>query len=158
MQFWRHLIATYLTPADVARNMKAKMPGEEILLAYLMFASLISFLVRLPGLVKAGGDTESLSSFIGASFAAAMIFAPLFYYVIAALSRVIARFLGGSGAGAGARLALFWPLLALQPLVIANELIKSGAVPAPMHMLISIAMIFYFIYTWMSFLWVMERP
>jgi hypothetical protein len=47
---------------------------------------------------------------MGSRLMALVFIAPLFFYLLAAISHGVARVLGGKGTGFGARLALFWAL------------------------------------------------
>ena len=53
---------------------------------------------------------------IGGAVLAWLFVVPLALYIVAAISRLIARVLGGKGSGFSARLSLFWALLAASPL------------------------------------------
>lgn len=157
MGFWRDIAETYVAPARVAARKQAHAPTEATLLAYLMFASLIAFFARAPRLVADVDPALTTSSFMGAQFAAAMIFGPLFLYLLAYLSQLVARIMGGTADGQGTRLALFWPLLALQPLVILGEIVSLSEPDAVASTVLSVAVAALFIYTWMRFLIVIGR-
>ncbi len=145
---------TYLDPAGVLRRKRGENPGENILLAYLLFACLISFLVRLPGLLASNPATQgptpdqTLPALVGATFVATLLFAPLFFYLLSVISHVLARLLGRQGAMKDARLALFWTLLALQPLVIASVVV-GNMLPPPMPNILSALAGLFFLATWL---------
>lgn len=113
---------TYRAPRQVMRRQLAESSSEERALGLVMGASLLTFLSRLPVLIREvtlqGPDGPPLAGLAAAMFVATMIFAPLFLYGIAALSHLVARGFGGQGTWLRARIALFWSLLALSPLVL----------------------------------------
>ena len=49
-----------------------------------------------------------------------------FLYLVAGLSHLIARLVGGRGDWYRARMALFWSLLASTPLILLNDLIENA--------------------------------
>ncbi|WP_050525484.1 YIP1 family protein [Pseudorhodobacter aquimaris] len=53
------------------------------------------------------------------------------WYLLAAISRWIARALGGRGDHYGARLALFWALVVVSPLMLLQGLVKGMIGPGP---------------------------
>ncbi len=149
--FLRDIALTYIRPAAVMRKKMAAGLREETLLAYLMFACLISFFVRLPGLValhRAAQGGTPLETEIGGMFVATLFFAPLFLYALAAISRLGARLFGGGGDWRGARLALFWTILALQPVVIASVYLSARLPFGPARSILSIVFAGFFLLTW----------
>ncbi|NOX39680.1 MAG: hypothetical protein GXP05_03950 [Alphaproteobacteria bacterium] len=158
MAIWHDIVDTYLFPARVARRNKGAIAGEPTLLAYLLLAALVSLFSRLPDLVSQDLGAEAVRRLIAAQFATSMLFGPLFFYFIAIVSRFIAYLVGGKGTGAGARYALFWPLVALQPVVILIEIARESSLPPLVQAVISGLGAIFFLYVWLTFLIVMERP
>ncbi len=157
MALLRDIAATYMAPRRAARRKLAQAPGEETLLAYVMFASLIAFCARIPALIAQADTLPSPSTFIGAQFVAAMIFGPLFLYALAALSYLLARALGGRGSGRDARLALFWVLLTMQPLVIVLEIVRYLALGNRVSLSVSLICAGVFVGVWAIFLIAAQR-
>jgi len=157
MAIWRDIADTYLFPARVARRNKGNIAGEPTLLAYLLLAALVSLFTRLPGLVSQDLGAEAVRRLIAAQFATSMLFGPLFFYFIAIVSRFISYLLGGKGTGGEARYALFWPLLALQPVVIVIGIVSGSSLPPLVQTMISGLGAVFFLYVWITFLIVMER-
>lgn len=148
----RDILQTYWMPGDVIVRKQAKGVRESQLLAWVMIASLISFFVRLPGLIEMHASTglnEPLSTLVGATMAATMVFGPLFLYIVAAISHLIARLLGGQGDWQSGRLALFWTVLALQPVVILTEIIQNSVLNADTKFAVAILSGLYFLWTWL---------
>jgi len=157
MAIWSDLRDTYLSPAKLARRKTTSVPGEPTLLAYLLLAALVSLVSRMPGVMSQDLSLDATRRLIGAQFATSMLFGPLFFYFIAIVSRFVAYLLGGKGTGNSARYALFWPLLALQPVVIAIEIAKQTSLPPLVQATVSGLGAVFFLYVWLSFLFVMER-
>jgi hypothetical protein len=120
------ILGTYRNPGRLIRKKLSQGMSERILLSYVMLASLISFVARTPRFIREYQPTDDapLEAAFAASLVAALIFAPLFLYLVAGASHLVMRLLGGQGTGQGARLALFWTILVLQPLVIASEIVS----------------------------------
>lgn len=152
MQLFRDILETYWQPGIVIWRKQAAGLRESQLLAWLMGASLISFFVRLPGLVSMHGNenlAEPLTTLVGATMAATLVFGPLFLYAIAALSHLVARAFGGQGDWQSGRLALFWTILALQPLVILVEMLNNIGMSGQINALVALVSGLFFLWTWL---------
>lgn len=115
------------------RGLLAMGQREDRALAYLMGACVLTFVAQLPRLAREAHVTgQELDMLMGGSLLAWLFIAPLVFYVLAAVARLIGRVLGGKGTGFGARLALFWAFLAASPLVLLHGLTAGlvGAGPA----------------------------
>ena len=156
--FFANLSGTYLSPMATARRMKTQVPPDRVLLAYLMFALLISFVARMPALLVSSEKLPNPDTFIGAQIAASLIFGALFMYLLAAVSHLIARVFGGKGSHHAARLALFWVLLAMQPLIVLNAVIGHWGWNAGQNFGVSIVFGAFFLWIWLVFLLEVERP
>ncbi|MEE9388383.1 MAG: YIP1 family protein [Paracoccaceae bacterium] len=113
---------SWLHPRQVMARLLADGQREDRVLMFLMVACLLVFISRLPALALAAqlDPTMPLNlRLVGALFGWLFIVPPAFY-VIAALSRIVARIAGGRGSWYSARLALFWSLLAATPFWILN--------------------------------------
>lgn len=151
INFLRDIVLTYINPAAVMHRKIARGLREEQLLAYVFLASLITFLIRAPSLIafhRAGQTGTPLATEIGGMFITTMLFGPLFYYALAAIAHLIARKLGGKGDWQKARLALFWTILAMQPLVIAYIYLLALVSPGWIPMLLTTGVFAFFLWTW----------
>ena len=79
------------------------------------------------------------------------------WYGLAALSRLIARVLGGQGGWYGARLALFWALATVSPLMLLQGLVAGMIGPGPALWLVSVAVGLGFLWLWLTMLHEVER-
>lgn len=149
----RDIAASYLRPGTVIAQLKARNPGEEQLLAFVMFACLFGFVTQLPDiLAKVAGDPSGNSPALnaGATLVGAMIFAPLFFYFVAGISHLIVRIMGGNSGWYDARLALFWSLLAIQPAVILAKIMSTFLPVAALQPVISAVLAALFAFMWIS--------
>jgi Yip1-like protein len=157
-QFWVDIVQTYSAPKQVLARKMADIPGEPHLLAYVVFATILSFLARLPGMIDGNNSGQPLEALVGANFVASIIFAPLFLYALAALTRLASKIFGGKGSWQSARLALFWPLIALQPLLIVAQFLETLALPALVSVGLSWGSAVFFLWLWYSGMQLSEWP
>jgi hypothetical protein len=157
-QFWVDILQTYSAPKSVLARRLAEIPGEPHLLAYVVFAAILSFLARLPGMIDGNNTGQPLEALVGANFVASIIFAPLFFYAVAALTRLASKIFGGKGSWQSARLALFWPLIALQPLLIVAQFLETLALPALILVAVSWGSGLFFLWLWYSGMQLSEWP
>ncbi|MCC6008933.1 MAG: YIP1 family protein [Rhodobacteraceae bacterium] len=114
------IVRSWWSPRRTMARVLGSGAGEERALAFLMIACLLFFIARLPALQVRAEQADGLP-FAGLAAGAAlgaMILAPLVFYGLSTLSHWVARALGGRGSAFAARLALFWSLLAVAPLVL----------------------------------------
>jgi len=113
-----NVVATYRRgPGVVMRRLLAMGEREDRALIYLMVACVIMFAAQLPRISREAtlGGYDA-GPFLQAAALGWLLFAPLFMYLVAPVSRLIGMVFGGQGTWYGARMALFWALLAASPL------------------------------------------
>ncbi|SPH17937.1 hypothetical protein DEA8626_01466 [Defluviimonas aquaemixtae] len=130
------IVATYRRPRHVLRRLLAAEAHEARPLAYLIAALIVVYIAQWPALsradVLAGPDSPvPFTQRMVAAFLGVFALLPAFY-LVAALSHIAARILGGQGSFYAARLALFWAFLAVTPLMLLRGLVAglTGAGPA----------------------------
>jgi Yip1 domain len=79
------------------------------------------------------------------------------WYGLAALSRIVARALGGQGGWYGARLALFWALATVSPLMLLQGLVAGLIGPGVQAQAVGIGVALMFAYLWINMLIEVER-
>ncbi|PZQ99524.1 MAG: YIP1 family protein [Cereibacter sphaeroides] len=121
------IVESYRRPRAVLRRKLSAEPEEGGALALLMGACVLIFISQWPALARAAATDPSipLDARLGGALMATLFLLPLIAYGIAALSHLVARALGGRGSYLGARLALFWALLAISPLMLLNGLARA---------------------------------
>ncbi len=87
---------------------------------------------------------------MGATLLAWLFIAPVMFYVIAALSHLVARLFGGKGDMYGARLALFWAFLAASPLILLHGLVAGFIGPGPQLLGVGAVWMVVFLWFWMA--------
>ena len=119
VQSWHRPRAVLRRRLDTAREADA--------LAILMAACGLIFVSQWPGLARAAHLDPSIpldARMGGALFGTVFLLPPL-AYGLAGLSHLVARALGGRGDGLGARMALFWALLVISPLMLLQGLVAG---------------------------------
>ena len=118
------IVRSWRFPRRVMRKHLVGGPREDRALVFLIAACLLIFLSQWPALMHTN-STESFEARIVGPLFGWLFVAPLFMYVLAALSHIAARMLGGSGSWFGARLALFWALLAAAPFWLISAVVSD---------------------------------
>ena len=132
---------------------------EDRALAFLMGACVLMFLFSWPKLSRdAHLAGEELQPMIGGALLAWLFIMPLALYIVAGLTRLVARVMGGQGDHYGARLALFWALLAATPLALLNGLVAGFIGPGIALSLVGLLWFVVFVWFWLSGLIEAESP
>lgn len=154
------ILRTWRSPRAVMRERLAAGVREDRALAVLMGACVLIFVAQWPRLARAAYLDPSipLDARIGGALLACLFLLPLICYGLAAISHVIARALGGRGTGFRARMALFWSLLAVTPLMLFNGLVAGFVGRGPAETAVGIIVICMFAFIWGNAISVAERP
>ncbi|MES2144355.1 MAG: YIP1 family protein [Pseudomonadota bacterium] len=147
LRTWRH-------PRAVIRQMLDRGPDEGRALAILMGACALIFVAQAPRLAREAQLSPDipLDARLGVSLFALIFMAPLLFYAIAGISRLIAKLFGGRGTGFGARLALFWALLATTPAMLLHGLASGLMGPVAATTALGIVVALVFVTLWMQML------
>ena len=124
-----------------------------------MAACALIFVSQWPALARMAHHDPAipLDARLGGALMGTLFLLPLFAYALAALSHLAARALGGRGSHHGARLALFWALLAISPLMLLQGLARGLAGPGPAQTALGVAVLVCFLAVWASGLIEAER-
>lgn len=116
------------------------------------------FAAQCPTLARLAHDTaQPLDELLrGAAFGWLFI-APLFFYALAALTRIVARLMRGQGTWYRARIALFWAFLAAAPMWLLNGLVGGFIGPGPIMNGVGVLAIAVFLAFWMLGMVEVER-
>ena len=152
------IIATWRAPRQALRARVAQDVREDIALMVLLAALGFSFLAQWPGLARSAHlqPEMPLAARLIGSFLAGLGVVPL-AYLLAAASHLVARALGGQGSWYGARLALFWSLLAVSPLMLLHGLLTGLLGSGPMLNSAGLVVAMGFLYLWLPALAASER-
>lgn len=124
---WRVLRAHW-DMKGATRAMLSSAPSEATLLKMVLGACLVHFAARTAALMISGADAPLAR--IGADFVAVLIVQAPFFYVIAALTGLVARAFKGQASWRQTRAAVFWAAVASAPAVFAATVL-AAAVPGP---------------------------
>lgn len=154
------IAATYRSPRGVLRRQLASGVREDRVLFYLMLACGLIFISQWPLLSRQAHLDPSvpLAARLGGALMAWLFVAPLVFYLLAGLSHLVARALGGRGSFFTARLALFWSLLAATPLWLLFGLVSGFIGPGPAKDLVGLLALAGFLAIWLLSLAEAETP
>jgi hypothetical protein len=124
------IVRTWRTPRRVIRDILDQGRREDRAIAFLLIACFLIFIAQWPRLSRVAAgfdlpareDAPELTQLMAYEFMGWVMIWPLLFYVIAAISHLIAKLMGGKGDWYGARIALFWSLLATVPLLLLHGL------------------------------------
>lgn len=117
MSATRDILLSWRHPRQVARRQLGGAVGEERAFGYLVMACILIFIAQWPRLMV----TDALPADIpiqvrvGGAMLGWIFLAPLFFYGLATMLRLIAMLFGGKGTWQRARIAVFWSLFAASP-------------------------------------------
>ena len=156
--FAAQIAASYRKPRAVVSRMLASAPREDRALVILMAAAAMMFLAQWPGARRAAELDPSVpfQARVSGAMMATLFILPLGAYVLAGLTHVASRLMGGRGTGYGARVALFWALLCAAPLAMAQGLVAGLAGPGVLASATGAVVFVAFLWVWLSGLWVAE--
>ena len=146
------ILRSYRAPGAVVRAHLARGRSEPRALTFLLAALGVIFIAqwpRLSRLAHEGGDDLPLTGLMVGTGLALLATVPVFY-VLAWITQQLARLIGGRGDGYGARLALFWALLAISPLMLLQGLTAGFIGPGPQLTLVSGLVFVGFVAIWMA--------
>lgn len=152
------IVASYRHPRAVVRR-RIDQADEGRALALLMGACVLVFVSQWPGHARAAhlDPLIPLDARLGGALMATLFFLPPIAYGVAFLGRLVARLFGGRGTGLGARVALFWSLVAISPLMLLQGLVAGLIGPGPALSLTGAGVGLAFAYLWLNAMVEAER-
>lgn len=128
-------------------------------MVYMTVACLLFFVAQWPRLSREAFLDPSipLEARLGGALLGWLFIAPLAFYGLGALTHLTARLFGGQGSFYAARLALFWSLLVISPLVLLLGLVSGFIGQGPAQNATGLLLLGAFLYIWGSGLWEAER-
>ena len=152
MPVLRDIIQGWRDPAGLARSKLGQ--GEGAALAVAMGACALFFVAQWPRLARESflAPEVPLEARLGAALLGLVFVLPLFLYGLAAASQLVARMLGQRINGFAARVALFWALLCLTPLMLLNGLATGFLGQGAAVTLLGLLLIAGFGYLWLRML------
>ncbi len=152
------IVESWRRPRVVLRRHLARGKSEAFAFSLLFVFLLMAFIAQYPGAarVSALNPDMPLSPQLLAKALGLLATIPLFYG-LAALSRLVGKAVGGRGSWYGARLALFWALVAVTPLVLLVGMVAALIGPGPQLTAAGIAAFAGFLLQWILGLTVIEQ-
>jgi len=152
------IVRTWRSPRIVIREMLDQGQREDRAVAYLIIGCFLIFVAQWPRLSRKaagfdlapGAETPELTQLIAYEFMAWLMIWPLALYILAAISHLVAKVLGGQGHWYGARLALFWGMLASVPVLLLHGLTAGFIGPGPQTNLVGTVWVFGFLWIWIQ--------
>lgn len=148
------ILASYRRPRAVIARKLADGPREDRALATVMGASALIFVAQWPSLSRAATLDPSvpLQARMGAALLASIFLLPLILYALALVSHGVARVLGGKGSAFGSRMALFWAMLAIAPLMLLHGLTRGFLGDGLQANALGAVVLVAFLWMWISML------
>ena len=151
------ILRSYRAPGTVIRAHLARARSEPRVLSFLLAALIVIFIAQWPRLSRLSYEMpdQPMTGLMVGTGLGLLLMVPLFY-ALAALSHLVARAMGGRGSWYGARLALFWALLAVSPLMLLQGL-TAGFIGQGVQLTLVSGLVFLaFVVIWMAGLRVAE--
>ena len=160
------IVRTWRRPRVVARELLAQGQREDRAIAYLLIACFLVFIAQWPRLSRKaagfdlapGAEAPELTQLMAYEFMAWIMIWPLVFYLLAAISHVVAKVLGGQGSWYGARVALFWSLLATVPILLLHGLTAGFIGPGLQTNVVGAVWLCAFVVIWIQSLREAESP
>ena len=152
------LVATWRTPRVVLRRHLARGVSEPFAFTLLLVFLILAFVAQWPVAAREAylASEPSATPRILARALAVLATIPL-WYGLAAISRLVARALGGRGSWYAARIALFWALATVSPLMLLQGLVTGMVGPGPGAWLLTAGVALAFLWLWSTLLVEAER-
>lgn len=158
MSMTQRILTSWRRPRLVMRTILAEGKREDRALVYLMAACFIAFMAQWPGLSRAAFIDPSipLDARLGGALLGTMFLVPLFAYGLAAVSHLVAKLFGGKGDFFSARMALFWAMLVISPLMLFHGLLSGFLGPGAVVNGVGLLVLVGFLVQWSCALRVAE--
>lgn len=152
------LVATWRRPRAILRQHLARGRSEPFAFSLLLVFLILAFVGQWPAAAREAFVAQEPSALprILARALAVLATIPL-WYALAAISRVVARAMGGQGSWYGARIALFWALATVGPLMLLQGLVSGMIGPGPALSAVTVVVGVLFLLHWATLLHEAER-
>lgn len=133
------IVRSWRSPRSVMQSHLARGRSEPWAFALLVCFMVVAFVAQWPGASRTAFENPDVP-IAAQMFAIGMgmlAFIPV-WYLLAAIGHWIAAAMGGQGNHYGARLALFWALVTVSPLMLLLGLVKGMIGPGPAQTAVTI--------------------
>ncbi|MFN7223567.1 MAG: YIP1 family protein [Paracoccaceae bacterium] len=158
MSITTDIVESWRRPRVVVRRHLARGQSEAFAFSLLVTFLILAFVAQWPGASRMAfedGNTPVSPRLL--AIALALLATIPLWYALAALSRLIARAFGGRGSWYGARIALFWSLVTVTPLMLLQGLVAGLIGPSPGLTAVGVAAGVAFVVFWVMALIEVER-
>lgn len=152
------LVATWRAPRAGLRRHLARGVSEPFAFSLLLIFLILVFIGQWPQAAREAhlaAEPSSLPRILPRALAV-LATIPL-WYALAALSRLGAKAMGGKGSWYAARIALFWALATVSPLMLLQGLVAGMIGPGPALWLVSGLTGLAFLWLWLTMLHEAEK-
>lgn len=152
------LVASWRHPRAGLRRHLARGVSEPFAFTLLLIFLILAFVGQWPLAAREAymaGEASALPRILPRALAV-LATIPL-WYGLAALSRLVARVLGGKGSWYSARIALFWALASVSPLMLLQGLVAGMIGPGPALLAVSVLSGLAFLGLWLTMLHEAEK-
>lgn len=152
------LVATWWRPRAVLRQLLARGRSEPFAFSLLLVFLILAFVSQWPAAARAAyleGEASAWPRILPTAYG--LLAAIPFLYGFAALGHLAARAMGGQGSWYGARIALFWALAAVGPLMLLQGLVSGMIGPGPALSAVTLVVAVAFLWLWATLLHEAER-
>lgn len=147
------IVQSWRSPRSVIARHLQRRPTEGFAFSLLVAFLLLAFVAQWPAMSRAAylAPEAGLTQRMVAAGLALLASIPL-WYGLAGLSHLVAHRLGGKGSYLGARLALFWALLSVAPLMLLQGMLSGFAGPGLLATAAGFVVLGGFLYLWLNML------
>jgi hypothetical protein len=147
------ILASWRSPRAAVRRHLARGVSEPFAFSLLLVFLAMAFVAQWPAAAREAfqaGEASALPRIMPRALAVLALIP--FWYALAALSRIVAGCLGGRGSWYGARIALFWALATVSPLMLLHGLVSGMIGPGPALWATSAVVAAAFLWLWLTML------
>ncbi len=152
------IVQSYRAPRVVLRRFLAQGQSEAFAATLLLVGLIVAFIAQWPVLSRASylASNAPLPPLLLGAALGLLAAVPVFY-LVAALSHLVLRMIGGQGSWYGARLALFFAFLAVSPLLLLLGLTAGFIGQGLQTQVLGVLVLSAFLYLWIFMLTEAER-
>ncbi len=152
------ILESWRRPRVVVRRHLSRGVSEPFAFSLLFVFLLITFVSQWPQVARETALEARASVLPGMLGVALAVLATLpIWYGLAALSRLVARALGGKGSWYGARMALFSACVGITPMILLQGLVAGMIGPGPALTSVQVVVGVGLLYMWINMLIEAER-
>ncbi|MBN2630867.1 MAG: YIP1 family protein [Rhodobacteraceae bacterium] len=157
MSVTQDMLESWRRPRVVVQRHLSRGQSEPFAFSLLVVFLILAFVAQWPRASRVAFEVEGtpVAPQMLAIALALLATIPL-WYALAALSRLVGRAFGGNGSWYRARIALFWSLVAVTPMMLLQGLVAGMVGPGPGLTAVGLLAGVSFLYFWINALIVAE--